>query len=30
MVGQLGWVVVGMPETKGISPGRMQRELGIE
>jgi hypothetical protein len=30
MVGQLVWVLTVMPETKGISLEKIQKELGIE
>jgi hypothetical protein len=30
MVGQLFWVIIIMPETKGISLEQIQRELGID
>jgi hypothetical protein len=30
MVGQLCWVLWVMPETKGISLEKIQRQLGIE
>ncbi|MCX6996803.1 MAG: hypothetical protein NTV49_06900 [Kiritimatiellaeota bacterium] len=30
MVGQLVWVLLVMPETKGVSLERIQEELGIE
>jgi hypothetical protein len=30
MVGQLAWVLLVMPETKGVSLEKIQEKLGIE